>query len=100
MQLHPPAAAGHDLPDVRGESAAGDHGNRWCEGCRVSRGTAAIDEAVVEIAAVGEFDIPHLLEQRNGTGSLSQAEQRHLRSLTRDVSRAHDAQQGQPRYEA
>src|SRR6266700_7482410 len=48
-----------------------------------------LDEAVVEVGAVGELDIPHLLEQRQAAGPLAQAEQRHLRPLAGHVARGH-----------
>src|SRR5271156_5782360 len=39
------------------------------------------DEAVVEVGAVGELDISHLLQQGQAARPLAQAEQRHLRPL-------------------
>src|SRR5262249_61181239 len=52
------------------------------------------DEAVVEVGVIGELDIPHLLEQRQGAGPLAQAEQRHLRPLAGHVARRHPPHHG------
>src|SRR6187455_2297124 len=52
----------------------------------------AVDEAVVEIGAVGEFDVMHLLQQGLGGGAFPHGQQRHLGALARDVARADDAQ--------
>src|SRR5580704_19403673 len=42
-----------------------------------------LDETVVEVGAVGELDIPYLLQQGQAARPLAQAEQRHLRPLAR-----------------
>ena len=59
-----------------------------------------VDEAVVEVGAVGELDIRHLLQQRLGAGALAQREQRHLRALAGDVAGGDDAQHRQLRAPA
>src|SRR2546423_8633231 len=45
-----------------------------------------LDETVVEVGAVRELDIPHLLQQRQAAGPLPQAEQRPLRPLAPPLS--------------
>src|SRR5579871_6940349 len=50
------------------------------------------DETVVEVGAVGQLDIPHLLKQRQPGGPLAQREQRHLGPLAGHVPGAHHAQ--------
>src|SRR5829696_9730691 len=50
-----------------------------------------VDEPVVEVGAVGELDIGHLLQQRLRTRTLADREQGHLRALARDVSGRDDA---------
>src|SRR5215218_1252897 len=55
-----------------------------------------VDEPVVEVGAVGELDIAHLLEQRSGAGALLHAQQAHLGALAGDVARGDDAEHRQP----
>src|SRR5215469_12384912 len=45
-----------------------------------------VDEAVVEVGAVGELDIFHLLEEGQGGGALADGEQRHLGAFAGHVS--------------
>ena len=58
-----------------------------------------VDEPVVEVGAVGELDIGHLLQQRRGAGALAQREQGHLRALAGDVAGGDDAQHRQLRHQ-
>src|SRR5215475_12813316 len=44
------------------------------------------DEPVVEVGSVGEFDIPHLLEEGQGGGAFADGEQRHLGALPGHVA--------------
>src|SRR5690348_12547688 len=54
-----------------------------------------LDEAVVELGAVGELDIGHLLQQRLRARPLPDRQQGHLRALAGDVAGRDDAQHGQ-----
>ena len=54
-----PAAALDDLGDRLGDGAAGDH-----RGALRRSNAELVDEPVVELGAVGELDIGHLLQQR------------------------------------
>src|ERR1700749_2637451 len=49
------------------------------------------DEAVVEVLAVAEFDIFHLLEEGQGGGAVADGEQGHLPPPARHVARGDDA---------
>ena len=53
-----------------------------------------VDEPVVEVGAVGELDIPHLLEEGQGGGAVADGEQGHLGALAGDVARGDDAADG------
>ena len=44
-----------------------------------------VDEPVVEVGAVGELDIPHLLEEGQGGGAFADGEQGHLGAFAGDV---------------
>src|ERR1700759_2903234 len=44
-----------------------------------------VDEPVVEVGAVGELDIPHLLEEGQGGGAFADGKQGHLGALAGDV---------------
>src|SRR5690349_23351708 len=45
-----------------------------------------VDEAVVEVAAVAELDIVHLLEEGQGGGPVTDRQEGHLRALARHVA--------------
>src|SRR5687768_1887617 len=45
-----------------------------------------LDEGVVEVGAVGELDILHLLQQRQRAGPFAHGQQGHLRALAGDVA--------------
>ena len=64
------------------------------------RGRRAVDEAVVEVRAVGELDVVHLLQQSAGRGAFPDGQQGHLGALARHVARADDAQGRDVRHEA
>ena len=49
------------------------------------------DEPVVEVASVGEFDIPHLLQEGESGRSFPEGEQRHLGALAGHVAGRDDA---------
>src|SRR5688500_7470827 len=51
-----------------------------------------LDELVVEVGAVGELDIGHLLQQRLRAGPLADRQQGHLRPFAGDVAGGDDAQ--------
>src|ERR1700759_3366257 len=44
-----------------------------------------VDEPVVEVGAVGELDIPHLLEEGQGGGAFADGKQGHLGAFAGDV---------------
>src|SRR4051812_19594465 len=60
------------------------------------RGSAAeaelVDEEVVEVGAVGELDIGHLLQQGLRAGPLADREQGHLRALAGHIAGRDDPQ--------
>src|ERR1700722_2007538 len=49
------------------------------------------DEAVVEVLAVAELDIGHLLEEGQGGGAVAQRQKGHLGALACYVARGDDA---------
>src|SRR5918999_360686 len=54
-----------------------------------------LDESVVEVGAITELDILHLLEQRVGAGSLAHRQQGHLGAFARYVASGDYAEHGQ-----
>src|SRR4051794_40062523 len=68
------ASAPQATSATRPDRAASSRGSSGTEG-------ELLDEAVVEVAAVGELDIGHLLQQRRRTRALTDGQQCHLRPL-------------------
>src|ERR1700758_3022076 len=58
-----------------------------------------VDEAVVEVAPVAEFDIVHLLKEGQGGGTVADREQGHLGALACHVACGDDAAGGPRRGE-
>src|SRR6266545_6540623 len=54
-----------------------------------------VDETVIEVGPIRQFDVAHLFEQSGGADPLPYAQQRHLGALPRHVARADDPQHGQ-----
>src|SRR5215475_8887203 len=59
-----------------------------------------VDESVIEVSPIGEFDVFDLVEQGERTGPLADAEQCHLRALPGDVTGADDTKHRHLRNQA
>src|SRR5918999_1425664 len=67
--------------------------------CRSATERELLDESVVEVGAITELDILHLLQQCVGAGALAERQQCHLRALARYVAGRDNSQNRQLRHQ-